>query len=77
MSANECVQQMGAEAGRQQADNWLEYLRRARQELEASGAQFLTGAAIAAYIDEVRGESERVDGTYWELEWQKHHGASA
>ncbi len=54
-------------------ENWWEFLQRARKELEASGAVFRRGVDIAADIDHIRGEHERPEGIYWEMEWQKHH----
>ena len=56
-----------------QTEDWLRYLKRCRAELEASGATFRRGVDIEAEIDEIRGESERVDGIRWEQEWAKHH----
>jgi hypothetical protein len=54
-------------------ENWWEFLQRARKELEASGVVFRRGVDIAADIDRIRGEHERADAIYWEMEWQKHH----
>ena len=54
-------------------ENWWEFLQRARKELEASGAVFRRGVDIAAEIDQIRGEHERPDAIYWEMEWLKHH----
>ncbi|HVA46620.1 MAG TPA: hypothetical protein VNH11_09625 [Pirellulales bacterium] len=57
-------------------ENWWDFLQRARKELEAAGATFRRGSDIAAEIDQLRGEHERADAVYWEMEWQKHHPQS-
>ncbi len=55
------------------SEDWWQYLQRSRAELEAAGAGFRSGEEIDAFIEQVRGESERVDAYYWETEWRKHH----
>lgn len=54
-------------------EDWWQYLQRCRAELEASGATFRRGVDIAAEMEQIRGEHERVDAIYWEQEWQKSH----
>ena len=56
-----------------QTEDWLSYLKRCRAELESSGATFRRGMDIEADIEQIRGETERVDGLRWEEEWAKHH----
>lgn len=56
-----------------QAEDWLYYLKRCRAELEATGATFRRGIDIEAEIEEIRGETERIDGIRWEQEWTEHH----
>jgi hypothetical protein len=60
-----------------QAEDWWSYLQRCRAELEAAGTRFRSGNDIDAFLDEVRGESERVDGIYWEQNWARHHTESS
>lgn len=62
-------------AGQPQED-WWQYLQRCRAELEASGAVFRRSVDIASEIDQIRGEHDRIEGLYWEMEWQKHHPGS-
>jgi hypothetical protein len=57
--------------------DWWEYLQRARAELEASGATFTPGEEIRHYVEQLRGETDRVEAVYWEANWKKHHGDSA
>ena len=59
------------------APDWWAYLQRARAELEASGATFTAGEEIQRYIDQLRGELDRIEAVYWEANWKKHHGDSA
>ena len=54
-------------------EDWWSYLRRCRAELEASGAAFRRGVDIEADMEQIRGETERVDGIRWEQEWAEHH----
>lgn len=49
-----------------QTEDWLSYLKRCRAELEASGATFRRGIDIEADIEQIRGETEGVDGICWE-----------
>jgi len=56
-----------------QTEDWLSYLKRCRAELESSGATFRRGIDIEAEIEQIRGETEGVDGIRWEQEWAKHH----
>jgi hypothetical protein len=53
--------------------DWWQYLQRCRAKLEASGAAFRRGVDIAAEIETLRGEHDRIEGVYWEQEWYKHH----
>ena len=45
-------------------ENWLQYLQRARAELEAMGHRFSTGEEINAYIEDLRSGDERVEEVY-------------
>ena len=54
-------------------EDWWQYLQRCRAELETSGFRFRRGVDIAAEIDEIRGEHDRIEGAYWEKEWHEHH----
>ncbi len=56
-----------------QSEDWLSYLKRCRAELDSSGATFRRGIDIEADMEQIRGETERVDGLRWEQEWAKHH----
>src|SRR5882672_5329306 len=58
-------------------EDWWQYLQRCRAELEASGATFRRGVDIAAEMEQIRGEHERVDAIYWEQEWEKSHPEGA
>ncbi len=46
------------------AENWWEYLQRARSELEAAGHRFRTREEIDAEIEQVRSGDERFEGEY-------------
>jgi len=59
-----------------QTENWWSYLQRCRAELEAAGASFRSGPEIEGDVEQIRGESERVDGIRWEQEWARHHPES-
>jgi hypothetical protein len=59
------------------ATEWWPYLQQARAILEASGAKFRRGEDIAAEIEQIRGESDRIEAVSSEQEWQKHHGGAA
>ncbi len=54
-------------------EDWWQYLQRCRAELKASGATFRRGVDIAAEVEQIRGEHDRVEGIYWEQGWEKHH----
>ncbi len=54
-------------------EDWWTYLQRCRAELEASGATFRRGDDIEAEIEQIRGETDSVDGIRWEQEWEQHH----
>jgi hypothetical protein len=54
-------------------EGWWQYLQRCRAELEASRAPFRRGVDIAADMEAIRGEHDRVESVYWEQEWHKHH----
>ncbi len=54
-------------------EDWWSYLQRCRQELELAGSNFRSGGEIEFEIEQVRGETDRVDGVRWEQEWQQHH----
>ncbi len=56
-----------------QTEDWWSYLQRSRQELEQAGSGFRPGSQIEFEIEQIRGETERVDGLHWEQEWQQHH----
>jgi hypothetical protein len=56
------------------ATEWWPYLQQARAILEASGAKFRRGEDIAAEIEQIRGEPDRVEAISWEQEWQRRHG---
>ena len=55
-------------------EDWWSYLQRARLELEQAGARFRSGSQIEFEVEEIRGESDRVEGHHWEQEWSRHHG---
>jgi hypothetical protein len=58
-------------------EDWWQFLQRCRAELEASGASFRRGIDIAADMDQIRGEHDRIEAIYWEKEWQEHHPGEA
>src|SRR4051812_48703892 len=55
--------------------DWWQYLQRARQELESAGASFCSGQEVNAYLDQLRGEWDRIEALYETMDWQKHHGS--
>lgn len=56
-----------------QTEDWWSYLQRSRHELEQAGANFRPGIEIEFEVEQIRGETERVDGLRWEQEWEQHH----
>ena len=56
-----------------QTEDWWSYLQRCRQELEQAGANFRSGSDIEFEVEQIRGETDRVDGLRWEQEWEQHH----
>jgi hypothetical protein len=54
-------------------EDWWQYLQRCRAELKASGATFRQSVDIAAEVEQIRSEHDRLAGIYWEQGWEKHH----
>lgn len=50
------------------AEDWWEYLQRARAEREASGYPFMTEQEGQAYIEDLRSGDERLDEIYRQAE---------
>jgi hypothetical protein len=50
------------------AEDWWQYLQRARAELEALGHRFSTGQEVNAYIEDLRSGDERIEEVYRRIE---------
>jgi hypothetical protein len=48
-------------------EDWWEYMQRARQELESSGQRFLNAQEMAAWIEELRSDDDRIERAYGQV----------
>ena len=46
------------------AEDLIEFVRRARRELEAAGHKFMTGQEATAWIEELRSDDDQIEDAY-------------
>jgi hypothetical protein len=49
-------------------EDWWQYLRRARQELEGMGYPFFNEEGVSAWIEELRADDDRIERAYHQAE---------
>jgi hypothetical protein len=55
----------------QPAEGLIEFVDRTRRELEAAGHRFMNDEEVAAWIEEQRGEDDRIEEVYRQAEEEK------
>ena len=55
-----------------QQEGWWPYMQRIRAEREAAGYDFMNEEEMQAHLDWLRGDEERMDRLYREMEQERH-----
>ena len=65
------VVQSVAEPPAQPKESLVEFVKRVRREAEARGSRFMNDEEVTAWIEELRGEDDRIEEAYRQMEEER------